>query len=204
MAKVKRFGCQHYERNLNFGLYIASLLLNCKTLKGATEIVHVHDITVTLCQNITIANRPFIDRLLRKINDFDTKESALSDLHDGVGSVCDQQKPGFYTEEDFTSLAGSSRLNNRRVVLFKTLMYLSICQMDLPKIITFKRFSFNIHLTYIFPFCRCEDLSFYPTRRIYRRNQLTTLARLARPRVRLKTVLGFYKRYPLVTTKTGV
>lgn len=172
--------------------------------KEATEIVHVHDITVTLCQNITIANRPFIDRLLQKINDFDTKESALSDLHDGVGSVCDQQKPGFYTEEDFTSLAGSSRLNNRRVVLFKTLMYLSICQMDLPKIITFKRFSFNIHLTYIFPFCRCGDLSFYPTRRIYRRNQLTTLARLARPRVRLKTVLGFYKRYPLVTTKTGV
>lgn len=39
---------------------------------------------------------------------FDTTESALSDSHDEMGNVCDQQKPGFYSEEDFISLAGSS------------------------------------------------------------------------------------------------
>lgn len=80
-------------------------------MKGATEIVHIQDINCHITsQNITITNRSFIDRLLRKINDFDTEKSALSDLHDVMGSVCDQQKPGFYTEEEFSSLAGSSRL----------------------------------------------------------------------------------------------
>lgn len=74
MAKVKRFCSQHYKKKLKFGLYIVSLLLNYKNLKEATEIVQ--DISVTLrSQNIPVANRPFIDRLLRKINDFDTTES---------------------------------------------------------------------------------------------------------------------------------
>lgn len=53
------------KKKSKFGLYIVSLLLNCKNLKEATEILQ--DISVTLrSQNITVANRPFIDRLLRK------------------------------------------------------------------------------------------------------------------------------------------
>lgn len=76
-------------------------------MKEATEILQ--DISVTLrSQNITVANRPFIDRLLRKINDFDTTESASSDSHVDMSSVHDRQKPGFYSEEDFISVAGSS------------------------------------------------------------------------------------------------
>lgn len=39
---------------------------------------------------------------------FDTTESASSDSHDDMSSVHDKQKPGFYSEEDIISLAGSS------------------------------------------------------------------------------------------------
>lgn len=107
MNKVKRFCLQNYKRNIKFGMYLVSLLLNCKTLKAATEILH--DISVALLsKNITSANRQFIDRLMQKINKFDTKESSCSELPDDSEKHCEQQKPGFYTEEAFISLAGTS------------------------------------------------------------------------------------------------
>lgn len=45
---------------------------------------------------------------MQKINKFDTKESSCSELPDDSEKHCEQQKPGFYTEEAFISLAGTS------------------------------------------------------------------------------------------------
>lgn len=55
MQKVKRFCSLHYKRNLKFGLYFVSLLLNSKDLSEDAELFH--DISVSLLsQNITNEN----------------------------------------------------------------------------------------------------------------------------------------------------
>ena len=103
MQKVKRFCSQHYKRNLKFGLYILSLLLNSKTLNEAAEIFH--DISIALLsQYVTNENRHFIDRLLQKINAFDTSVANFSEVSE-IGAVSDEAKAGYYTEEQFISLA---------------------------------------------------------------------------------------------------
>lgn len=106
MQKVKRFCSLHYKRNLKFGLYFISLLLNSKDFSEAAEIVH--DITVSLLlQNITNENNQFFGRLPQKINAFDTSITESFDI-DNTGNGCDEAKTGFYTEVNFLSLAGFS------------------------------------------------------------------------------------------------
>ena len=110
MQKVKRFCSQHYKRNLKFGFYIISLLLNSKTLNEAAEIFH--DISIALLsQYVTNENRHFIDRLLQKINAFDTSVANFSKVGE-IGAVSDEAKVGYYTEEHFISLACFPPLRN--------------------------------------------------------------------------------------------
>ena len=88
MQKVKRFCSQHYKRNLKFGLYIISLLLNSKTLNEAAE--NFHDISIALLsQYVTNENRHFIDRLLQKINAFDTSVANFSEVGE-IGAVSNE------------------------------------------------------------------------------------------------------------------
>lgn len=103
---------------LKFGLYFIGLLLNSKDLSEAAEIFH--DISVALLsQNITNENKQFFDRLLQKINAFNTSVTESFDIDD-TGNGCDEAKPGFYTEEDFLSLAGFSPFKQCQIIFRRT------------------------------------------------------------------------------------
>lgn len=89
---------------------MVSLLLNSKSIDEATEILH--DIVVTL-QSRTISNRNkgCIDRLIGKVNTFDT--SIFSELltdEEGISAQFDPTRvpPGRFTEEEFLNLANFS------------------------------------------------------------------------------------------------
>lgn len=104
MKKVRRFCMVHYKRNTKLGMYMVSLLLNSKSIDEATEILH--DIVVTL-QSRTISekkNQGCIDRLIGKVNTFDT--SIFSELltdEEGISAQFDPTRvpPGRFTEEEF-------------------------------------------------------------------------------------------------------
>lgn len=90
---------------------MVSLLLNSKSIDEATEILH--DIVVTL-QSRTISekkNQGCIDRLIGKVNTFDT--SIFSELltdEEGISAQFDPTRvpPGRFTEEEFLNLVNFS------------------------------------------------------------------------------------------------
>ncbi|KAK3092502.1 hypothetical protein FSP39_003739 [Pinctada imbricata] len=110
MNKVRRFCRDNYRRHASLGLYMISLLLNCKTISEAEEILH--DIIITLhCKEINENNQIFINRLFSKINKFDTRNiNSETELNREIRNDHDytSRRPGFYSEEDFISFAVSS------------------------------------------------------------------------------------------------
>ena len=106
MNKVKRFCLKHYRKNLKFGLYVVSLLLNCKTLADASSVLN--DIFVCLLSPYILpTNCDSINRLIFNINRFECDSKHSSDLQlveDDEHTV----QPGIFTEEDFLNRADSS------------------------------------------------------------------------------------------------
>lgn len=107
MNKVKRFCNVHYKKNMKFGLYLISLLMNSKTFEEAEEILH--DICITL-QSPTVgdSNRFYIERLLHKINKFDTAKHGNNVNVEDKDDIDDTIQPGRYTEDNFLTLATDS------------------------------------------------------------------------------------------------
>lgn len=110
MKRVRRFCMVHYNRNTKLGMYMVRLLLNSKSIDEATEILH--DIIVTLqSRTISKRNQGCIDRLIGKVNTFDT--SIFSELltdEEGISAQFDPTRvpPGRFTEEEFLNLANFS------------------------------------------------------------------------------------------------
>ena len=82
-------------------LYVIGLLMNCDNIHDAQELLH--DIYVTLgSANINIENQKFYDRLIRKINEFNSSADnrIIEVLEESIeNSVV--LNPTRFTEEEF-------------------------------------------------------------------------------------------------------
>ncbi|XP_068222866.1 uncharacterized protein [Palaemon carinicauda] len=109
MNKVKKFCLLNYKRNIKFGMYMISLLMNARTMSEAEQILH--DICVSL-KNPTLnaVTKQSVERLMVKINNFDTSVADAETSVQTEGTPGDEKivKSGSYTEEDYLLLGDKS------------------------------------------------------------------------------------------------
>ena len=93
---------------LKMFLYIIGLLMNCTNIQDAQELLY--DTYVTLgSDNINDKNQKFYDRLVRKINEFNSlADSEINDVFEETSENPVDLNPGRFTEEEFQVLGSAS------------------------------------------------------------------------------------------------
>ena len=90
-------------------MYMIGLLMNCKKINDAQELLK--DIyTALLSPTINDLNTENIDRLYRKINNFETSAESEFDFHDDQLDTDDKNiNPNIFTEEEYQSVGTKSK-----------------------------------------------------------------------------------------------
>lgn len=100
---------------------MVSLLLNCSSLTEVREIFH--DVVVALqSKTITDRNKAYIDRLVNKVNTFDTSTSSNADSieYESVTEQTNLSASSRFTEEDCLNLVTFSPFKTRGFDIFNT------------------------------------------------------------------------------------
>ena len=108
MNNFKKFLMKNYKKHAKFALTWLGLLLNTTKIEKAAEILH----DILVCLQVPVLNDRslfVINRLITSVNSFstDTDEMETDNLSVEL-ELSPELKPGYYTEEDFLSLADTS------------------------------------------------------------------------------------------------
>ena len=95
------------SQKINIFLYMTGLLMNCKTLSDAEEIL-LDIFTVLYSRTLNGKNKSNYDRLMRKINNYETKSENLETVNKDTDNSNSPVNPDLFTEEEFQIVGSAS------------------------------------------------------------------------------------------------